>query len=139
MAGQRKAPTRKAPATTTGIRLSPASPQGFDPFAASKRELIKYGLPLRPDPHKEPGAAGLWERQAARYRSFEHLEPKPDTSTANKKGLPANTPTELRPRSGSGPTRSSHAATSFSALRLRRSPPCLLPRPRPTCNSDRGS
>ena len=30
--------------------------------------------------------AALWERQAARYRSFEHLEPRPDTTTANKKG-----------------------------------------------------
>ena len=50
---------------------------------------MKYGLPLRPDPHKEPGMAALWERQAARYRSFKHLEPRPDTTTANKKGLPA--------------------------------------------------
>jgi hypothetical protein len=29
--------------------------------------------------------AALWERQAARYRSFDHLEPRPDTTTAAKK------------------------------------------------------
>jgi hypothetical protein len=29
--------------------------------------------------------AALWERQAERYRSFEHLEPGPDTATAQKK------------------------------------------------------
>ena len=89
MAGQRKTPARKAPARKKDIRLFPLPPQDFDPFAATKRELMKYGLPLRPDPHKEPGMAALWERQAARYRSFEHLEPRPDTATANKKGLPA--------------------------------------------------
>jgi hypothetical protein len=29
--------------------------------------------------------AALWERQAARYRNFEHLAPRPDTKTAGKK------------------------------------------------------
>jgi hypothetical protein len=51
---------------------------------------MKYGLPLRPDPQTQPGMAALWDRQAARYRSFEHLEPRPDTSTADKQ--PATTP-----------------------------------------------
>src|SRR4029453_13499081 len=88
MAGQRKAPARNAPAKKREIRLYPPPPQDFDPFAATKRELMRHGLPLRPDPHKEPGMAGLWERQAERYRAFEHLEPQPDTTTANKKGLP---------------------------------------------------
>src|SRR5690242_14372444 len=99
MPGPRKAPTRKTLATTKGIRLYPPPPQGFDPLAASRRELMKYGLPLRPDPHKEPGAAALWERQAARYRSFEHLEPKLDSSTANKKRLPEKIPTGTAPSS----------------------------------------
>ncbi len=36
--------------------------------------------------------AALWERQAANYRGFEHLEPRPNTKTANKKGLPAKIP-----------------------------------------------
>ena len=64
---------------------------------------MKYGLPLRPDPHKEPGMAALWERQAARYRSFEHLQPQPDTSTANKKGLPAKIPAGTAPSFPFGP------------------------------------
>jgi hypothetical protein len=33
--------------------------------------------------------AALWDRQAARYRSFDHLEPRPDTTTAAKKPVPA--------------------------------------------------
>ena len=105
MAGQRKTPARKAPATKKDIRLYPPPPQDFDPFAATKRDLMKYGLPLRPDPHKEPGMAALWERQAARYRSFEHLEPRPDTTTANKKGLPAKIPAGTAPFLRSGPDR----------------------------------
>ena len=92
MAGQRKSPARKAPTGKKEIRLFPVPPKSFDPFTATKRDLMKFGLPLRPDPHKEPGAAALWERQAARYRGFEHLEPRPDTTTANKKGLPAKFP-----------------------------------------------
>jgi hypothetical protein len=32
--------------------------------------------------------AALWERKAARYRSFDHLEPRPDTTTAAKKAVP---------------------------------------------------
>ena len=32
--------------------------------------------------------AALWERQARRYRGFDHLEPRPDTATAAKKALP---------------------------------------------------
>jgi hypothetical protein len=88
MAGQRKAPARKAPAKKKEIRLYPPPPQDFDPFAATKRDLMRHGLPLRPDPYKEPDMAALWQRQAERYRGFEHLEPKPDITTANKKGLP---------------------------------------------------
>jgi hypothetical protein len=64
---------------------------------------MKYGLPLRPDPHKEPGAAALWERQAARYRGFEHLVPQPDTSTANKSGLPTKIPAGAVPSFPFGP------------------------------------
>ncbi len=106
MAGQTKPPARKAPAGTKEIRLYPLPPQDFDPFAATKRDLMKYGLPLRPDPHKEPGMAALWERQAARYRGFEHLEPRPDTTTANKKGLPATITGGAAPAFGPDPIES---------------------------------
>ena len=46
MPGQRRAPTRKVPATTKGIRLYPPPPQGFDPLTASKRELILHASPM---------------------------------------------------------------------------------------------
>lgn len=67
------------------VHLFPPAPKGFDPFAATEKDLMKHGLPLRPDAHAQPGLAALWERQAARYRNFEHLEPKPDTTTAARK------------------------------------------------------
>lgn len=79
-----------------GIRLHPAPSKDFDPFTATKKELIRHGLPLRPDPQTQPGMAALWERKAARYRSFEHLEPRPDTTTAAKKAI-TTTATALGP------------------------------------------
>lgn len=48
-------------------------PSGFDPLVADRKELAGYGIPPRPDPHASPGLAALWDRQASRYRSFEHL------------------------------------------------------------------
>ncbi len=48
-------------------------PPGFDPFAAGMKELVRYGLPPRPDPRTHPGQAALWERKATRYRGFDHL------------------------------------------------------------------
>jgi Peptidase A4 family len=71
------------------VRLYPPPSKDFDPFAATKKDLMRHGLPLRPDPHTQPGMAALWERQAARYRSFDHLEPRPDTTTADKKAVTA--------------------------------------------------
>jgi hypothetical protein len=70
------------------VRLYPPPSKDFDPFAATKKDLVRHGLPLRPDPQTQPGMAALWDRQAARYRRFEHLEPRPDTTTAAKKALP---------------------------------------------------
>lgn len=71
------------------VRLYPPIAKDFDPFAATKKDLMKHGLPLRPDPQTHPGMAALWERQAARYRSFDHLEPRPDTTTAAKQPVTA--------------------------------------------------
>ncbi len=68
---------RKAP------RFHHAPPRDFDPFAASTEQLHRHGLPLRPDPQSQPGMAALWERQARRYRAFEHLEPDADTASAD--------------------------------------------------------
>ena len=72
-----------------GLRLYPPPSKDFDPFTASEADLMRHGLPLRPDRHAQPGMAGLWERQARRYRGFEHLEPQPDTATAAKKAVAA--------------------------------------------------
>lgn len=76
----------------TKLRLYPPPPKNFDPFAATKHDMLRYGVPLRPDPHAQPGLAALWDRLASRYRGFEHLEPRPDTSTAGKKAVNANVP-----------------------------------------------
>src|ERR1035441_9680872 len=76
------------------LRLYPPPPKDFDPFTATKEDLKRHGLPLRPDPQTQPGMAALWERLAGRYRSFDHLEPRPDTATAAKKTL---TPGPLDP------------------------------------------
>jgi len=71
------------------VRLYPPPSKDFDPFTATKNALMRHGLPLRPDPQTQPGMAALWERQAARYRNFDHLEPRPDTTTAAKKPVTA--------------------------------------------------
>jgi hypothetical protein len=69
------------------LHLYPPPSADFDPFAASERDLRRHGLPFRPDPHKDPGMAALWERKANRYRHFAHIQPQPDTTTAAKKVL----------------------------------------------------
>jgi hypothetical protein len=66
MTGTRMAESKK-------LRLHPAPPKNFDPFSATKQDLLKFGVPLRPDSHAQPGLAALWDRRATRYRSFEHL------------------------------------------------------------------
>lgn len=71
------------------VHLFPPPSKDFDPFAASEKDLMRHGLPLRPDPHAQPGMAALWDRLAARYRHFDHLEPQPDTTTAAKKAIVA--------------------------------------------------
>jgi Peptidase A4 family len=72
------------------VRLHSPPPKDFDPFTATKKDLVRHGLPLRPDPQTQPGMAALWERLAGRYRRFEHLEPRPDTTTAAKKPVAAS-------------------------------------------------
>jgi hypothetical protein len=71
------------------VRLYPPPSKDFDPFTATKDDLMRHGLPLRPDRQTQPGMAALWDRQAARYRRFDHLEPRPDTTTAAKKPVTA--------------------------------------------------
>ena len=42
-----------------GLRLYPPPSKDFDPFTASEADLMRHGLPLRPDRHAQPGMAGL--------------------------------------------------------------------------------
>ncbi|MET0419721.1 MAG: G1 family glutamic endopeptidase, partial [Actinoplanes sp.] len=74
----------------SGLRLVPAPPADFDPFTATAQDLRRHGLPVRPDPQTQPSMAALWERQAERYRGFEHLDPRPDTTTAIRAVAAAN-------------------------------------------------
>jgi hypothetical protein len=55
------------------VRVFPPAPAGFDATVAAKKELVKHGIPLRPDGTRQPGQAALWDRQVRRYRDFEHL------------------------------------------------------------------
>jgi hypothetical protein len=61
--------------TFDGDKLAAAPPpKDFDPLVADKKDLARYGLPQRPDPQTQPGLAALWEKQARRYRTFDHLQ-----------------------------------------------------------------
>jgi hypothetical protein len=56
-------------------------PKDFDALVAGKKDLVRYGLPQRPDPQTQPGLAALWDRLARRYRTFDHLPaqvPRPE-------------------------------------------------------------
>lgn len=76
------------PDRDTGRAETP--PADFDPLAAGPKDLFRHGLPQRPDPQTQPGLAALWERQARRYRSFEHLEAQvPHVGAAAEAGQPA--------------------------------------------------
>jgi hypothetical protein len=97
------------------LRLYPAPPKGFDPFAATDDDLKRHGLPLRPNPDTQPGMAALWERVARRYQGFEHLEPAPDTSTAVKRQLTAG-PFDPDPLESCGYSLASTTAAPFTAL-----------------------
>lgn len=77
--------TEKRTPDAKGLRLYPRPPKNFDPFTATKKDLMRFGLPLRPDPHTQPGLAALWERLAARYRGFDHLELRPGTTKVVRK------------------------------------------------------
>ena len=85
----------KAVPNMKGVRVFPPAPTGFDALAASKKDLARHGLPLRPDPRTQPGPAALWEQRARRYQGFEHLKPEllpgdePTDPVAAGFGLPA--------------------------------------------------
>jgi Peptidase A4 family len=54
--------SRKELHETLGIRLFTSPPDGFDPIAASDRELLVHGYPARPDRDKQPDVHEGWRR-----------------------------------------------------------------------------
>jgi hypothetical protein len=59
---------------TKGLRIFAPIPKGFDAEKATNRDLLRYGIPPRPDPTREPGLAAVWDHQVRRYRDFEHVQ-----------------------------------------------------------------
>jgi Peptidase A4 family len=84
----------------TRIRTFPPAPAGFDAETATKKDLLRHGIPLRPDPNRQPGLAAIWDQHVRRYRGFEHLEAEliPGTTTVE----PANAGLGLFPREQCG-------------------------------------
>jgi Peptidase A4 family len=59
------------PGTAYGsVRTHPLPPKGFDPRAASARELRRYGLPQRPDPALHPKLAARWDEVFSRKITY---------------------------------------------------------------------
>lgn len=56
------------------LRLFPAIPKGFDASKATPKELRRLGIPLRPDPVRDPGLAAVWDRSVVQYRDFKHVQ-----------------------------------------------------------------
>src|SRR5262245_14517514 len=115
----------------SGLRLYPPPARGFDPLTASKDELKRHGLPLRPDPHTQPGMADLWDRWSRRYRDFEHLEPEIDRTNVREPAIKATTaPAFLPPAQSCGYELFSSAP--FTALFVTWTVPNLRFTPSPT-------
>ena len=68
----KRKPARKS--ATKRFQLFPAIPKGFDAEKSTPKELRRYGIPLRPDPSRDPGLTAIWDRSVRRYRDFEHLQ-----------------------------------------------------------------
>jgi Peptidase A4 family len=52
------------------VRTHPLPPHGFDPRAATARELRRYGLPQRPDPASHPKLAKRWDEVFSRNLTY---------------------------------------------------------------------
>jgi Peptidase A4 family len=52
------------------VRTHPLPPDGFNPHAASPRELRLYGLPQRPDPAIRPQLAARWDEIFSRKLTY---------------------------------------------------------------------
>ncbi len=54
------------PTNIEGIMAVEAPPPGFDPRKANLSDLMKYGIPARPDPARFPKGAAIWDRILSR-------------------------------------------------------------------------
>jgi hypothetical protein len=54
------------PTNPEGIVTIEAPPPGFDPRTAALSDLMKYGIPPRPDPAVFPEGAAIWDRILSR-------------------------------------------------------------------------
>jgi hypothetical protein len=68
----KRKPARKS--RTKRFQLFPPIPKGFDAEKATPKELRRYGIPLRPDPSRDPGLSAIWDRSVRHYRDYEHLQ-----------------------------------------------------------------
>lgn len=107
-----------------GLRLYPPAPKDFDPFTASAADLRRHGLPLRPDPRAQPGLSALWERLAARYWGFDHLEPRLEPIARAARAATANAIFGVDPHYSCGYGLTSVGAP-FTALFVTRTVPDL--------------
>jgi len=63
-----------------GVKTVEAPPPGFDPRKATLSDLMKYGIPARPDPAKFPKGAKIWDRILSRAHQMvvPVLKPRPE-------------------------------------------------------------
>lgn len=54
------------PTNLSGVTTIEPPPVGFDPLKANAMDLMRYGIPPRPDPAKFPDAARIWDRILSR-------------------------------------------------------------------------
>ncbi len=58
------------------VRVFRPAPTGFDALNATKKDLVRHGIPQQPDAKRQPERAALWEKLAGRYGAYEHVEAK---------------------------------------------------------------
>ena len=71
---------RLIPTNLAGVKTVEAPPPGFDPRKATLSDLMKYGIPARPDPAKFPKGARIWDRILSRAHQMvvPVLKPRPE-------------------------------------------------------------
>jgi hypothetical protein len=76
--------------TLARVRSFPSPPEDFDPLVATDDELLRHGLPRRPDRDREPALAAVWRRAFSRPLKFIQADAKVDPVLGNRSPLPVN-------------------------------------------------